>query len=154
MSLAATLFADQRGGERLALEADATLRDADRLPHDVTIDAISSTGCHVATLLELPLGAAVSLGIPQIGMHEVRLVRETGGGYGCAFVKPLTASELAAALVSQAPPRVTFADFAQQPAPGSRQRLTPPALLGAALVTAFALSWAVVGIALWAAGFL
>jgi hypothetical protein len=154
VSLAATLFADQRGGERQALEADATLRHEDRVPHDVTIDEISSTGCHVATLLDFPAGTVASLGIPRIGMHQVRLVRETGGGYGCAFLRPLTASELATALASEAAARVTFADFAQQPAVRADQRLTPPGLLGAAIVAAIALSWAAVGLALRAAGIL
>jgi hypothetical protein len=152
VSLRATLFADQRDGERLALDAAATLRDVDRLPHDVQIDEISSTGCHVATLLDLSEGSIVSLGIPEIGTHQVRLVRETDGGYGCAFLRPLTPLELDKALTAQASARVTYVKFAQHPPARATKRLTPPGLLGTAIVSAIGLSWAAIGLVLWALG--
>jgi hypothetical protein len=154
VSLLARLSLDQRSASREAIEASATLRDLERRPHDVTIDDISHTGCHVATLLDLPLDTFITLGIPEIGVHKARLIRETDGGYGCAFERALTESELRRALAAEQDDRVAFGPFRQEPAPNQPQRLTPPGLLGTAIVAAVLLSWAIFALILFALGVL
>lgn len=152
MSLPARLFADQRGATRQVLGTDATLRDTGRSPYDVRIGEISSTGCHIATLLELPIGALVTIGIPEIGIHEARLVRETDGGYGCAFTRALTSNELGAAMAAQQGERIAVANFPRHHLQPETPRLTPPGLIGAVIIGAVAISWVTVAVILHAAG--
>jgi hypothetical protein len=152
VSLPATLSQDQRTGERRVLETGATLRDLDRSPHDVRIDEISNSGCHIATLLDISIDTVVTLGIPEIGIREARLIRETAGGYGCAFSRPLNQAELAKVIAAQASDRIAYADFGAYRPAAVQQRLTPKGFIGATIVGAVLLSWATVALILYLAG--
>jgi hypothetical protein len=124
------------------MRQDATLRDLARKPHDVQIDDLSRTGCHIATLLALPIGVVLSIGIPQIGVHALRVVRETEGGYGCAFETSLAQSDLRIALAAEA--NNVAVPFGEHQTPATqRERLTPPGLIGAGILLAIAVSWAI-----------
>jgi hypothetical protein len=148
MSLPAKLFLDQRDAERLPLVVGATLRDIERRPYDVRIDDLSQTGCHVTTLLGLPLQEVVTVGIPGIGMHEARLIRETAGGYGCEFIRNLAAADVQKALRANVVVPTLTPAF-QDRGPESVQRLTPPGLIGAAIVTAAIAPWIFIAWLIW-----
>lgn len=145
MSLSARLQLDQRTGDRSSLAASATLRDATRRPHDVQIDDLSRSGCHVATLLPLELGMSIKIGIPGIGSHALHVIRETEGGYGCAFARPLTDLEVSTALAARQD-QVVYPAFSQEASSSTPRRLTPPGLIGGIIVSAVALSWLAVGL--------
>ena len=91
MGLVAYLYRDSRWAERHTVERDATLRDSDWSPIDVTVEDLSESGFGVVASTELGIGAEIGLGLSGIGMREARVVRRAGDLYGCEFLVPLTA---------------------------------------------------------------
>lgn len=102
MGLVAYLYRDARWAERHQVERDATLRDPDWSPIDVTIEDLSEGGFRALADAELPVGAEIGLGLAGIGLRPARVVRRTGNAYGCEFLTPLTGMELHAALAAPA----------------------------------------------------
>jgi hypothetical protein len=100
MGLVAYLYRDSRWAERHTVERDATLRDSDWAPIDVTVEDLSESGFGVVATTELAIGAEIGLGLSGIGMREARVVRRAGDLYGCEFLVPLNAQELRAALAT------------------------------------------------------
>ncbi|WP_213982374.1 PilZ domain-containing protein [Sphingomonas sp. dw_22] len=108
MGLVAYLYRDARWAERHQVERDATLRDPDWSPIDVTVEDLSEGGFRVVAETDLPIGAEIGLGLAGIGLHSARVVRRSGNAYGCEFLPPLTSAELRAALSAPAPDPVAL----------------------------------------------
>lgn len=102
MGLVAYLYRDSRWAERHQVERDATLRDPDWSPIDITVDNLSEGGFRATVNADLPVGAEIGLGLAGIGLRAARIVRRTDSSYGCEFLTPLTGSELYAALSTPA----------------------------------------------------
>jgi hypothetical protein len=144
MGLVAYLYRDGRWAERHPLERDATLRDPDWSPIDVTVEDLSEGGFRVTAATELPIGAEIGLGLAGIGMRQARVVRRTKALYGCEFLVPLTNPELRAALAG--PPTTPIAlpfeapvlDVEEHP-----ERL-PLLMRAVAIVAGAVLAWAIV----------
>jgi len=98
MGLVAYLYPDARWAERHQVERDATLRDPDWSPIDVTVEDLSESGFRVTAAADLPVGAEIGLGLAGIGLRQARVARRAENLYGCEFLVPLTAAELQAAL--------------------------------------------------------
>lgn len=98
MGLVAYLYRDSRWGERHQVERDATLRDPDWSPIDVTVEDLSESGFRVTAPTDLAVGAEIGLGLSGIGLRQARVVRRAENLYGCEFLIPLTTAELKAAL--------------------------------------------------------
>ncbi|WP_010217962.1 PilZ domain-containing protein [Sphingomonas sp. PAMC 26621] len=98
MMMAATLSCPGRAAHRIPAARPATLRNADRQPIDIFIENLSVVGFGMSTTADLSLGTFVSLQLAGIGRRDVRIVRRLGLSYGCEFVAPLDASELASAV--------------------------------------------------------
>lgn len=112
MSFVAKLYEDDRSAERFPVLLDGTLRNPQAEPQDVVIDDLSATGFRTATARGLVVGDIITLGIFGVGLRTARVQRADDGHYGCRFVAPLTAEELASALAGLVPP-----DPIQFPAP-------------------------------------
>ncbi|MBI0477206.1 PilZ domain-containing protein [Sphingomonas sp. MA1305] len=104
MSFVAKLYEDDRSAERYPVLLDGTLRNPQAEPQDVVIDDLSATGFRTATARGLAVGDTITLGIFGVGLRTARVQRASDGHYGCQFVAPLTAEELASALAGLAPP--------------------------------------------------
>ncbi|MGR6331244.1 PilZ domain-containing protein [Sphingomonas sp. XXL09] len=104
MSFVAKLYEDDRSAERYPVLLDGTLRNPQAEPQDVVIDDLSATGFRTATARGLAVGDTITLGIFGVGLRTARVQRADDGHYGCQFVVPLTAEELASALAGLAPP--------------------------------------------------
>jgi hypothetical protein len=144
MGLVAYLYRDGRWAERHPLERDATLRDPDWSPIDVTVEDLSEGGFRVTASTELAIGAEIGLGLAGIGMRQARVVRRTKSLYGCEFLVPLTNSELRAALAG--PPTAPIAlpfDAPALEAEEHPERL-PLLMRALAIVGGAVLAWAIV----------
>lgn len=96
MALTAKLYRiDARRGERVPLEADATLRAPSGEPLDAVVNDLSEFGFRVEIDGQLAIGDAVSLGLPGLGMAEAIVVRQIAGEYGCEFLRPVNAALIA-----------------------------------------------------------
>lgn len=104
MSFVAKLYEDDRSAERYSVLLDGTLRNPQAEPQDVVIDDLSATGFRTATACGLAVGDVITLGIFGVGLRTARVQRADEGHYGCQFVVPLTAEEIASALAGLAPP--------------------------------------------------
>jgi hypothetical protein len=125
MGIAARLYQDGRWAERHAVELDATLRDSDWAPVDVTIEDLSHGGFRLVAGAELATGDAIAIGIARIGTREAKVVWGTAGIYGCEFVAPLSDADLRTALAG---PASTPIAFPKAPLPTPQQ--TPPVVQG------------------------
>ncbi|WP_066716442.1 PilZ domain-containing protein [Sphingomonas pituitosa] len=125
MGIAARLYQDGRWAERHAVELEATLRDSDWAPVDVTIEDLSHGGFRVVAGAELKVGDAIALGIAGIGTREAKVVWGTAGIYGCEFVAPLTDADLRTAVSG---PVATPIAFPKTPLP--TPQATPPVVEG------------------------
>ena len=96
MSLVGLL--DVGRSERVAVDRAGTLRDRARTPVDVAVDNLSTTGCLFVLDRALPLGALVSIGLPGVGVRYARISRVDHPRYACAFLTPVSADDIAAAL--------------------------------------------------------
>lgn len=117
MAIVARLYRDARGAGRRDVAVDATLRDPERRPFDVTVEDISVTGVRIPAVVSLPLGAQVTIGIPAVGMCDLRVVRRDERGYGCEFLFPLSEAELAEAIAAEPQPPVQLVTSSVLPAP-------------------------------------
>jgi len=149
MAIAAQLFRDDRGAERHSVGFDATLRDPDRMPLDVVVEDLSSTGFRVLTSADLAPNAEIGLGLAGIGMQRARVIWRAGNSYGCEFLTPLKGDDLRAALSAPSSEPVALrpaddrgAGIAASATPGARQGLSPRARLFAIIASAIA-AWAV-----------
>lgn len=158
MSIAAKLYRDQRSGERYAVDLPATLRAHGDRPVDVAIDELSQSGFRLLSPTPLPATCDISIGIAGVGMRTVHVIRQSDGGYGCAFAAPLTQPELAAAMAA---PQIVVpspwqarwnevslpVDPRDPPAPHLSPRTQAMWILGLSAAT-----WAaIVGVAVWLA---
>ncbi|WP_084583145.1 PilZ domain-containing protein [Sphingomonas azotifigens] len=125
MGIAARLYQDGRWAERHAVELEATLRDSDWAPVDVTIEDLSHGGFRVVAGAELLVGDAIALGIAGIGTREAKVVWGAAGIYGCEFIKPLNDTELRTAVAG---PVSTPIAFPKTPLPTPQP--TPPVVQG------------------------
>lgn len=98
MMMAATLSCPGRAALRIPAARPATLRNAERQPIDIFIENLSVVGFGMSTTADLSIGTFVSLQLAGIGRRDVRIVRRLGLSYGCEFVVPLDACELACAV--------------------------------------------------------
>ncbi len=108
MGIAARLYQDGRWAERHSVELEATLRDSDWAPVDVTIEDLSNGGFRVVAGAELKVGDAIALGIAGTGTREATVVWGTAGIYGCEFVTPLSDADLRAAVSGPAATPIAF----------------------------------------------
>jgi hypothetical protein len=156
MPFVAKLYDDDRSAERYPVLLDGTLRNPQAEPQDVVIDDLSASGFRTATARGLAVGDTITLGIFGVGLRTARVQRAGDGHYGCQFVAPLTAEELASALGGLTPPDpIVFPGqgLVQQPGTGvsvepewslsGRMRLL---VIGAAAV----IPWTVLGL-IWLA---
>ena len=101
MALLATMFRDDRSADRHCVNLNGTFRDGASSAFDTSVQDLSSSGFRTHNVAKLTPNEIVSLGLPGIGKRRARVVHEHDGSYGCEFLHPLTASELAAALLGQ-----------------------------------------------------
>ncbi|MBC9033461.1 PilZ domain-containing protein [Sphingomonas sp. JC676] len=145
MGLVAYLYRDTRWAERHTVERDATLRDSDWSPIDVTVEDLSESGFSVTAPTELAIGTEIGLGLSGIGMREARVVRRTEYLYGCEFLAALTVQELRAALAT--PPMTPIALPLETGAIGEAEEhpeRLPLGMRSVAIVAGAILAWAVV----------
>jgi hypothetical protein len=88
---------DMKRPARIDVDRAATLRDASGEPLDVIVDNLSISGCLITTNLALVEGDSISIGIPGIGARDAWISRVDAPRYGCAFARPITNAEVAAA---------------------------------------------------------
>jgi hypothetical protein len=145
MGLVAYLYRDSRWAERHTVERDATLRDSDWSPIDVTVEDLSESGFSVVAATDLAIGAEIGLGLSGIGMREARVVRRAAGLYGCEFLVPLTTQELRAALATppMTPTPLPF-DRAEIGAPEEHPERLPLGMRAVAIAAGAILAWAIV----------
>lgn len=115
MAVMAALYRDVRSAERHEVALDGTLRNPDWKPFDVVVDELSSTGFRVPATTHLDVGAAVSLGLPGVGMCPAQVVRRTAEQYGCVFSTPLSPDQFAAALRATAAQTIVLSPLAGAP---------------------------------------
>jgi len=147
MALAAKLYRDERAADRQAVNLDATLRKPDQRPVDILIEDLSATGFRMTGAGDLALGAVLSVGISGVGRRDARIVRHGDDHYGCEFLVPIAAAEIARA---QTVDTIVRADFGTMVAP-----LGDPALdageqkirrfRGVILTAGAALPWMAIG---------
>jgi hypothetical protein len=125
MGIAARLYQDGRWAERHPVELEATLRDSDWAPVDVTIEDLSHGGFRVVAGADLSVGDTIALGIAGIGTREAKVVWGTAGIYGCEFATPLSDADLRTAVSG---PSATPIAFPKTPLPSPQ--LTPPMVEG------------------------
>ena len=104
MALVAKLYNDERLAERYPVRLDGTLRDTSAVPQDVVIDDLSATGFRTTSATVLSVNDVITLGIFGVGLRSAQVSRKSGDSYGCQFLEPLTAQELASALQGLTPP--------------------------------------------------
>lgn len=114
MALAAKLYRDERVADRQTVNLDATLRKLDQHPVDISIEDLSATGFRMVTDASLALGVVLSVGISGIGRRDARVVRRADDHYGCEFLVPIGAAEIARA---QTVETIVRADFGPLPIP-------------------------------------
>lgn len=149
MAVVARLYRNMRGSVRHEVALDATLRDPERRPFDVVVEELSAAGVRVPRVVELPVGATVTLGISGVGMCDVRVLRRDERGYGCEFLFPLSEAELNDALAAapnppvplESPSRLPVVEERVDHAPKAARELASPARLLVILGLATA-SWA------------
>lgn len=88
MALAAQMICGARA-DRLSVELDATLRDAQARPIAVEIEDISTTGFLMQTSTVLAVDEEITIGIAGLGMRPARVVRQQDAYYGCLFLEPV-----------------------------------------------------------------
>jgi len=96
MLAAVPVSAERRSRARLAVERMAVLR-FEGGAEDIVLEDLTRGGCRFRCARELPLLAAVSVGIAGVGHTPARLVWTSGQSYGCAFDRPLPEGAVAAA---------------------------------------------------------
>lgn len=110
MMIAATLLpidaGERRASDRIETHRRTTLRTAPTVPFDIMVRDLSSDGCFVETARTLRVGDCVTIGLAGGGRSEARVVRRDADGYGCMFLKPLSAESLSRAFSG-----VTIRDF-------------------------------------------
>ncbi len=94
MILTAQIARGQRDADRKALSATGTMRRSPPTPIDVLVEDLSITGFRMNTDISLSIDDRITIGISGMGQHEAVVVRGTADGFGCEFVRPLTASLL------------------------------------------------------------
>ena len=91
---------DRRAGDRRSVAGKSTLRGPGNEPIDVTVGDLSVSGFNIESVIPLPIGATVQLGLPGSGRFEARVVRREGDRYGCEFVDYLSDADVDAAFSS------------------------------------------------------
>ena len=115
MALAAKLYRlDNRQSDRFAVAVDATIRAASARPMDASVTDLSETGFCAELDQEMPIGAAISIGLPGVGVIEACVMRRDGDRYGCKFLVPLTRAAIARATADTP---ATIVSFPPAPAP-------------------------------------
>lgn len=104
MSFVAKLYDDDRLAERHSVMLDGTLRNPQAEPQDVIIDDLSATGFRTVLAMGLAVGDVITLGVFGVGLRSAQVMRKSEGQYGCQFLEPLSAEELASALCGLTPP--------------------------------------------------
>ena len=154
MALAAKLYRDERAADRQAVALDATLRKPDQRPVDILIEDLSITGFRMTGATGLALDAILTVGISGIGRREARVVRRSDDHFGCEFLVPILAAEIARA---QTVDTIVHADFggvseaAGDPALDAGERLIRR-FRGVILTMGAVLPWVAIGAgahALW-----
>ncbi|MHA6719390.1 PilZ domain-containing protein [Sphingomonas sp. RS6] len=158
MAIAARLYQDGRWAERHQVELEATLRDSDWAPVDVSIDDLSNGGFRISAGTRLVVGEMIALGIAGVGTRPAKVVWGANGSYGCEFATPLTDAELRTAfaaplaqpiafpktpLPSPSPPATTAINEEQKLPVRTRVAI----IFGSAVVAwvlVFAIGWAVI----------
>jgi hypothetical protein len=154
MSFVAKLYDDDRLAERYPVMLDGTLRSPQAVPQDVIIDDLSAGGFRTGVAMGLVVGDVITLGIFGVGLRPARVMRESDGSYGCQFLTPLSAEELAAALAGLTPPEpvLLHQQVAANPIEGPEGReaewLLSPRLRILSITTAAIVPWGIAGL-LW-----
>jgi len=98
MTIVARLFVadpeERRFSQRRRVGADATLRTAKAVPHDVVVQDLSTTGCRFTSDDAFSDGTRVSIGIAGVGVHRAQILRRDGRLHGCEFVHALTPAQV------------------------------------------------------------
>lgn len=90
--------ADRRGFERTMLRRPGTLRVTDAPVESIQIADLTRDGCRIEAGVDLDLWQAVTIGIPGVGQHVVRIMWSRDGQYGCVFERPLPSGAVTAAM--------------------------------------------------------
>lgn len=101
MAAAVPASDDRRARDRLAVDRRAVLRFGGTV-EQIVLEDMTAGGCRFFCEADLPLAAAVSIGIAGVGHTPARLAWRSGASYGCAFDRPLPAG----AVTSEAPDNV------------------------------------------------
>lgn len=106
MAIKAHLQTDngQRTSPRRALMLAASGRLGDGAEANVTVHNISAAGLLFETALELSVGEALALDLPEAGPVDAVIVWRSEQLYGCAFAQALGSAALAAAQLRSQPP--------------------------------------------------
>ncbi|TPG54743.1 PilZ domain-containing protein [Sphingomonas glacialis] len=126
MALIAKLVRDSRGAERETLDVAGTLRHVRNGPIDVVVEDLSVTGFRVRTEVGLDLHEKVTVGIPGIGQRTAYIVRQTGDGFGCEFLKPIDPQLVSAPANARSVVEVDFGGQLDQAMVREWSRQTPP----------------------------
>jgi transcriptional regulator with XRE-family HTH domain len=111
MAIKAHLQTDngQRTSPRRALMLATSGRLGDGAEANVTVHNISAAGLLLETALELNVGEALALDLPEAGTVDAVIVWRSEQLYGCAFEQALGGAALAAAQLRSAPPAIPAA---------------------------------------------
>ena len=101
MAVAPPASDDRRSRDRLAVDRRAVLRLEGRV-EAILLEDLTAGGCRFLCDADLPLAAAISIGIAGVGHTPAHVVWRSGASYGCAFDRPLPAG----AVTSEAPDNV------------------------------------------------
>lgn len=106
MAIKAHLQTDngQRTSPRRALMLATSGRLGDGAEANVTVHNISAAGLLLETALELSVGEALALDLPEAGPVDAVIVWRSEQLYGCAFEQALGSAALAAAQLRSQPP--------------------------------------------------
>lgn len=94
---------DSRGGMRRALWLETSGMVPGGESANVTIHNISAAGLLLETALDLSVGAALAVDLPEAGMVAAKIVWRSERLYGCAFEEALSTAALAATQLQSAP---------------------------------------------------
>jgi len=97
VAVEALIFRDFDRAPRKPIDSDVTIRDGEGYPVQLALVDLSETGFLMESDVALSVGESFSIGIPGVAMHGATVRRVDGNRYGCEFLYPLTAEELAIA---------------------------------------------------------
>lgn len=112
--LHATIQIDpHRGVPRVSKESPGTVRDGSRVPSDVRVVNLSTTGAAFASDVTIAQGTSITIGVPGMPTRHATIVWQDGEVHGCVFDQPVTPDAVARA----GTPNTLSFPAAEEPAP-------------------------------------